>query len=152
MIPSKDDIQKKMNDFRGNLKLLNLSVPNEIERLLNADRSYLKSTPREELCIDSIKLAQYSLYLKSEANRLKSNISWCEANINSIIGREVQNVDAYGVKEKSLIITRNDPVARDLEGIRTLCQTQLHSIDELDRKVDFLSSCFKNLAFERRSG
>lgn len=151
MIPTKAEIQERMAEFKSGLKLVNLSAPSEIESILSSSRDYLKNTCSEDLCVDSIRLAQYSLYLKSEINRLKSNISWCDANINSIIGRELQNTHGYGVKEKSLIIIRNDPVANDLGGIKSLCEVQLISVEDLDRKVDFLSSCIKNLAFERRS-
>jgi len=150
MIPTKAEIQEKMSEFKTGLKLINLSIPSEVETLLSASRDYLKNMSSEELCIDSIRLAQYSLYLKSEINRLKSNITWCNANINSILGRELENTNGYGFTEKSLIIIRSDPVARDLEGIKSLCETQFVAIEDLDRKVDFLSSCVKNLAFERR--
>ena len=151
MIPSKTEIQEKMAEFKQGLKLVNLKIPSEIEAILSASREYLKTSSREELCVDSVRLAQYSLYLKSELNRLKSNVSWCNANINSIVGREIPNTHGYGVKEKSLVIVRSDPVARDLEGIKTLCETQMVSLEDLDRKIDFMSSCMKNLAFERRN-
>jgi len=151
MIPTKAEIQEKMAEFKRGLKLVNLQIPSEIESILSHGREYLKKTPREDLCVDSVRLAQYSLYLRSEMNRLKSNVYWCEANINSIIGRETNNTEGYGLKEKSLVIIRNDPVARDLEGIKTLCETQLISLEDLDRKVDFISSCMKNLSFERRT-
>ena len=150
MLPTKSEIQQKMAEFRGGLKISSLKIPSEIEGILSASRDKLKNSPREDLCIDAIRLSQYTIYLKSELNRLKSNMSWCNANINSIIGRETLNTEGYGLKEKSLVITRNDPVAKELEGIRTLCETQILAIDDLDRKVDFMASCIKNLAFERR--
>jgi hypothetical protein len=150
MLPTKAEIQQKMSEFRGELKISALKIPSEIEEILSASREKLKNSPREDLCIDAIRLSQYGLYLKSESNRLKSNMSWCNANINSIVGRETLNTEGYGLKEKSLVIIRNDPVARDLEGIRSLCEVQILAIDDLDRKVDFMSSCIKNLAFERR--
>tara|TARA_Y100000296_G_scaffold49447_1_gene56662 strand:- start:28 stop:495 length:468 start_codon:yes stop_codon:yes gene_type:complete len=143
----KNDIRKKMIDFKDALKLSSLQIPSEVESLLSMGRDYMKGANKEQLSIDAIRLAQYGLYIKSEINRLKSNISWCNANINSIIGRELPNTNGYGLAEKSLIIKRNDPVAKELESTKSLCETQLSSIEDVDRKIDFLSSCVKNLAF-----
>jgi len=151
MSVDKKEIQEKMAEFRSKVKLLNLKIPDEIETILSLDRSYLSSAPRENLCVDSVRLSQYALYIKSESNRLKANISWCQANIDSIIGREINNTEGYGIKEKSLIIVRNDPVARELESIKSVCETQLNSIDDIDRKIEFMANTLKNLSFERRS-
>jgi hypothetical protein len=143
----KAEIRQKMEGFRDALKISSLQIPSEVETLLSMSRDYMKNSSKEEVAIDAIRLAQYGLYIKSEINRLKSNISWCNANINSILGRELPNTNGYGLAEKSLIIKRNDPVAKELEKTKTLCETQLSSIEDLDRKIDFLSSCVKNLGF-----
>jgi hypothetical protein len=102
------------------------------------------------LAIDAIRLAQYGLYIKTEANRLRANISWCDANINSIIGRELPNTEGYGLAEKSLVIKRNDIHAKELDSVKSFCEVQLKSIEDIDRKIEFMSSCLKNLAFEKR--
>lgn len=138
-----------MASFKANMRLLNLKVPDEVESVLHRDRSYMSGASAEDLYIDSARLSQYSLYVKNEFNRLKANISWCDANINSILGRELQNTEGYGIKEKSLIIIRNDPVAKELQSIKDTCETQLMSIEDIDRKIEFMSSSLKNLAFEK---
>jgi len=102
------------------------------------------------LAIDCIRLSQYGLYIKTEANRLKANISWCDANINSIVGRELPNTNGYGIAEKSLIIKRNDSIAKELESIKTLCEVQLRTIEDIDKKIEFMASSIKNLCFEKR--
>ena len=114
-------------------------------------REYFKASSKEDLCFDAIKLSQFSLFIKNEANRLKANIAWSEANINSILGRELSNTQGYGFIEKSLIIKRNDATARELDSITTTCDVQLKSIEDTDKKIEFMASCIKNLAFDRRS-
>lgn len=146
----KQKIQRKMAEFRDKFKLSSVIVPPEIDKLLSLSREYLKSAARDELSIDAIRLSQYGLYIKTEANRLRANISWCDANINSIIGRELKNTEGYGLAEKSLVIKRNDIHAKELESVRSLCEVQLKSIEDIDRKIEFMASCLKNLAFEKR--
>jgi hypothetical protein len=146
----KKEIQQKMAEFRDKFKLSSIMVPPEVDKLLSLSREYLKSAPRDELAIDAIRLAQYGLYIKTEANRLRANISWCDANINSIIGRELPNTEGYGLAEKSLIIKRNDIHAKELDSVKSFCEVQLKSIEDIDRKIEFMSSCLKNLAFEKR--
>ena len=119
-------------------------------RSVSQSRYKMRSASREDLAIDSIRLSQYGLYIKTESNRLKSNIAWCDANINSIIGRELPNTDGYGIAEKSLIIKRNDPVAKELESIKSLCEVQLRTIEDVDKKIEFMASSIKNLCFEKR--
>jgi hypothetical protein len=146
----RSEIQKKMAEFRDHFKFAAIMVPPEVDRLLGMTRDYLKSANREDLAIDCIRLSQYGLYIKTEANRLRSNISWCDANINSIGGRELPNTNGYGIAEKSLVIKRNDPVAKQLESIKTLCEVQLKTIEDIDKKIEFMASSIKNLCFEKR--
>lgn len=146
----RSEIQKKMAEFRDRFKFAAVMVPPEVDRLLGMTRDYLKSANREDLAIDCIRLSQYGLYIKTEANRLKANISWCDANINSIVGRELPNTNGYGIAEKSLIIKRNDSIAKELESIKTLCEVQLRTIEDIDKKIEFMASSIKNLCFEKR--
>lgn len=148
---NKQDIQEKMAGFREKFKLSSIVAPPEIEKILTASREYFKASSKEDLCYDAIKLSQFSLFIRNEANRLRANIAWCDANINSILGRELSNTQGYGFIEKSLIIKRNDITARELDGIKTTCDVQLKSIEDTDKKIEFMASCIKNLVFDRRN-
>lgn len=146
---SKDDMMKQMEEFKTKIKMVNMKPPEEIELLLSMTRDEMKIKDKQELSIDAARIAQYALFLAMQSNRLKSNIGWCNANLDSIIGRELNNVTGYGLKEKTLVITRSDPIAQEMTNIKTLCETQLATILDLDRKIEYYSTTIKNLTFTK---
>jgi hypothetical protein len=81
---------------------------------------------------------------------MKSARDWCEANIDSIIGREISNTNGYGLGEKSLIIKRNDPVAKELESAKIQFASKVTMLEDIDRKIEFLANSMKSLAIEKR--
>jgi hypothetical protein len=129
---------------------LNFTVPEEIDTIINLSRQQLKSIGGEELSINCIRLAQYALFIKTEINKMKSARDWCEANIDSIIGREISNTNGYGLGEKSLIIKRNDPVAKELESAKIQFASKVTMLEDIDRKIEFLANSMKSLAIEKR--
>lgn len=146
----KNKIVDKINQMQGSVSL-NFTVPEEIDSIINLTRAQLKSMGGEELSINCIRLSQYALFIKTEVNKMKSARDWCEANIESIVGREVSNTNGYGIGEKSLIIKRNDPVARELESARTQFAYKLTMLEDIDRKIEFLANSMKSLAIEKRT-
>ena len=106
-VVSKSKIEEKIKELQD-LHPIKINCPEEIDEILNLNRYQLKTTATDDLYINAIKLAQYSLYIKRDINKAKAVLSWCEANINSIIGRELNNTNGYGLGEKSLIIKRSD--------------------------------------------
>lgn len=147
--PVKGKILEKINQMQGSVNL-NFTVPEEIDSIINLNRAQLKSISGEELSINCIRLAQYALFVKTEINKMKSARDWCEANIDSIVGRELNNTHGYGLGEKSLIIKRNDPVAKELEGARIQFSSKLTMLEDIDRKIEFLANSMKSLAIEKR--
>lgn len=147
--PVKGKILEKINQMQGSVNL-NFTVPEEIDSIINLNRSQLKSISGEELSINCIRLAQYALFVKTEINKMKSARDWCEANIDSIVGRELNNTNGYGLGEKSLIIKRNDPVARELEATKIQFSSKLTMLEDIDRKIEFLANSMKSLAIEKR--
>lgn len=145
----KTRIIDKINAIQSGVKL-NFTVPEEIDNIINLNRSQLKAMSGEELSINTIRLAQYALFIKTEINKIKSSEDWCQANIDSIIGRELSNTTGYGLAEKSLIIKRNDPVAKELEQTRLTFSTRLLMLEDIDRKIEFLANSLKSLAIEKR--
>lgn len=147
--PVKGKILEKINQMQGSVSL-NFTVPEEIDSIINLNRAQLKSISGEELSINCIRLAQYALFVKTEINKMKSARDWCEANIDSIVGRELNNTNGYGLGEKSLIIKRNDPVARELEATKIQFSSKLTILEDIDRKIEFLANSMKSLAIEKR--
>ena len=145
----KTKIIDKIHDMQGSVKL-NFTVPEEIDNIINLNRSQLKALASEELSINCIRLAQYALFIKTEINKIRSAEEWCQANIDSILGREVSNTNGYGLAEKSLIIKRNDPVAKELEQARLQFSTKLRMLEDIDRKIEFLANSHKSLSIEKR--
>jgi hypothetical protein len=145
----KETMAKEMAEFRKKINFVDLKAPEEIELLLSMTRDEMKLKSKQELSIDSARIAQYALYMSIQSNRLKSNLAWCNSNLDSIIGRELNNVQGYGLKEKSLIIIRNDPVATEVFRLKTLYETQYASIEDLDRKIEYYSTTLKNLTFSK---
>jgi len=145
----RNKIVEKINEMQGSVKL-NFTVPEEIDNIINLSRGELKSMVGEELSINCIRLAQYALFVKTEINKMKSARDWCEANIESIVGRELSNTNGYGLGEKSLIIKRNDPIAKELEGVRLQFSSKLTMLEDIDRKIEFLANSMKSLAIEKR--
>lgn len=142
-------IAERINEIQGNVKL-NFTVPEEIDSIINLTRSQLKSMGGEELSINCIRLSQYALFIKTEINKIKSAESWCEANLDSIVGREIPNTNGYGLAEKSLVIKRSDPVAKELEQARLQFTSRKLLLDDIDRKIEFLANSMKSLAIEKR--
>ncbi len=140
---------KQMEEFKAKIGLVAMKPPEEIELLLSMTRDEMKLKDKQELSIDASRIAQYALFLAMQSNRLKSNITWCNANLDSIIGRELNNTQGYGLKEKTLVIIRNDSVAQEMSSIKTLCETQLATILDLDRKIEYYSTTLKNLTFTK---
>ena len=145
----KNKILEKINQMQGTVSL-NFTVPEEIDTIINLSRQQLKSIGGEELSINCIRLAQYTLFIKTEINKMKSARDWCEANIDSIIGREISNTNGYGLGEKSLIIKRNDPVAKELESAKIQFASKVTMLEDIDRKIEFLANSMKSLAIEKR--
>jgi|694.fasta_scaffold38267_4 hypothetical protein len=145
----KNKILEKINQMQGTVSL-NFTVPEEIDTIINLSRQQLKSIGGEELSINCIRLAQYALFIKTEINKMKSARDWCEANIDSIIGREISNTNGYGLGEKSLIIKRNDPVAKELESAKIQFASKVTMLEDIDRKIEFLANSMKSLAIEKR--
>jgi len=145
----KSRIIDKINEMQGAVKL-NFTVPEEIDNIINLSRGDLKNMAGEELSINCIRLAQYALFIKTEINKVKSAHNWCEANIDSIVGREAANTTGYGIGEKTLIIKRNDPVAKELEAARIQFASRLTMLEDIDRKIEFLANSMKSLAIEKR--
>jgi len=146
---AKSKILEKINELQSS-EIVSIKEPSEIVEILNLDRMALKGLSSEDLLINSIKLSQYAIYIKSKINKIKAIVSWCDANINSIIGRELQNTNGYGLSEKSLIIKRNDSVAKELESIKVNLLISSIQIEDIDRKIEFMSNAIKSLATERR--
>lgn len=142
-------ILEKINEIQGTVNL-NFTVPEEIDNIIALNRAQLKSIGGEELSINCIRLSQYALFIKTEVNKIRSSEEWCKANIESIIGREINNTNGYGLAEKSLIIKRNDPVAKELESVRLQFSTRLRILEDIDRKIEFLANSMKSLAIEKR--
>lgn len=145
----KNRIIDKITEMQGSVRL-NFTVPEEIDNIINLSRGELKSMAGEELSINCIRLAQYALFIKTEVNKMRSAHNWCEANIDSIIGREAANTTGYGIGEKTLIIKRNDPVAKELESTRIQFASRLTMLEDIDRKIEFLANAMKSLAIEKR--
>lgn len=144
---SNNKIQDEVKNFKDALLISSLKIPEQIEELLNMSRADMLAKDKQTLLIDAAILARYAMNLRSEVGKLRARISWCQANIDSIIGREIPNVTGYGYNEKAKQIIRNDTTARKLDQSRMLYQSQLDSIEELDRKVEFFANCIKNIAF-----
>ena len=145
----KSKILDKINQLQGTVKM-DFTVPEEIDNIINLSRGELKDSSGEDLSINCVRLAQYALFIKTEINKMKSARDWCEANINSIIGREANNTNGYGIGEKSLIIKRNDPVAKELEATRIHFSSKVSLLEDIDRKIEFLANSMKSLAIEKR--
>lgn len=146
---AKTKLMEKINELQST-EVLSIKEPEEISEILNLNKSQLKSLSAEDLLINAIKLSQYAIYVKAKINKIKSIVSWCDANINSIIGRELQNTNGYGLNEKSLIIKRNDNVAKELENVKVNLMVSATQIEDIDRKVEFMSNAIKALASEKR--
>jgi hypothetical protein len=146
---SKSKILDKISELQS-ADILNIKEPDEIVKILNLNHSELKAQTSEDLLINAIKLSQYSIYIKSKINKLKSIINWCDANISSIIGRELPNTSGYGLSEKSLVIKRNDPVAKELESVKVNLNITANQIEDIDRKIEFMANSIKALAADRR--
>jgi hypothetical protein len=52
--------------------------------------------------------------------------------------------------EKSLIIKRNDPVAKELESAKIQFASKVTMLEDIDRKIEFLANSMKSLAIEKR--
>jgi len=141
-------IKQDLAIFKNKINFPDIKVPDDIQNIINCTRQQLKTLDKEELCIYQIKLSQYSLYIKIQMNQLKANVDWCEANINSIIGREIKNCEGlYGFKEKEVYLKRNDQHAKALEEERLSNKAKITIIEDLDKKIEFLSNSMKNLLF-----
>lgn len=148
-ILTQDEIIQYIKDFKLHIKFPDINIPEEIGEILNYTRAQLKMRDKQDLSLDGIQLAQYSIYLKSEINKYQAIISWCNSNIDSIIGRELPNTQGYGYIEKSTLIKRNDATAFKLCGIKTLCECKLLSIDDMDKKFQFMIGCMKSLVYNQ---
>jgi hypothetical protein len=106
----------------------------------------MKNKDKEELSIDTARISQYALHLKIQTNKLEAILSWCDSNINSILGKELPNFQGW-YQEKMLIVKASNQHIKELEVIRTSTQAQLNSIKDLDKKIEFYASTIKNLLF-----
>ena len=146
---SKEEIQQEIEKFKKEINLPEIRIPEEISVILNFSRQELKIRNKEDLAIDIIRLAQYSIYLKLQLNRYRAVTNWCDANINSIVGRELQNTNGYGYIEKSTIIKRNDKDANNLVNIKVFAETKIHTLEDVDRKLEFMAQSMKGLIFQK---
>jgi hypothetical protein len=146
---TKEEIAEAVASFKDDIELPEISIPYEINDILSYTRQQLKSKTKEDLAIAGVQLSQYGMYIKIQMNRLKSTILWCNANIDSIVGRELPATQGYGIKEKSLIIVRNDKDANQLMRLRVFAETKLQSVEDLDKKLEFMAQSIKTLTFNK---
>ncbi len=135
-----------MKKFRENIVFPDIKAPEEIVLLLSMTREEMKNKDKEELSIDTARISQYALHLKIQTNKLEAILSWCDSNINSILGKELPNFQGW-YQEKMLIVKASNQHIKELEVIRTSTQAQLNSIKDLDKKIEFYASTIKNLLF-----
>lgn len=150
MLVSKDELKSKLDEFKANIKFPELSPPEEIQELLLLSREDFKKRGIDTLAIDSIRLSQYCLFLQIQKNKLKTGIDWCDLNLNSILGRDLPNAKGYGFQEKSLVIFKNDNTAKELIMLKNEWESKLTSIQDIDKKIEFMINSIKNLYFVKR--
>jgi DNA repair exonuclease SbcCD nuclease subunit len=150
-ILSKESIEKSIRELKVDLKIDSLEIPSEIDALLKISRRELKTKDVEELSIDYVRLTQYAIYVRQQMNKINSVIAWCESNIESIVGREANNTQGYGIAEKRMIICRNDIHAKKFFEVSSLYKAKKESISELDSNIHAMSQAIKNLTFVRRA-
>lgn len=144
----KDEFEQGLDQFQSVLNLPVSPPSEEVQTLLSCSRGELKRRSREDLAIDAVLLAQYSLYIKRQYNELSARVLWCDTNIKSIVGREINNLEnLYGWQEKYAHIARNDPHAKQLVDMKLTLESRKQVLEELDKKLDFVSQCIRNLTY-----
>ena len=147
MIPGIDEVASKLQEFYKEVTFPSITAPKEIQELLNVSREDIRNKDKEELSIDAVVLSQYAMYITIQMNKLRAKLSWCDFQIDSIIGRELSNTSGYGFQEKSLIIKRNDEVARSVEQVRSLLLIKLATLKDLDEKIKDISKAILSLQY-----
>lgn len=147
---NKQELEQTLSDFKIDIKLIKISVPEEVNLILNLTRKDLFNRSSEELAVDAIQLAQYSASIHNEKNKCEAVKVWAEANLKSIIGRELENYTGYGYQEKSVKISRNDEQAHAFFKLIATMESKIASIAEIDKKIDFIVSSIKNLCFVKK--
>lgn len=146
---TKEEIEKHIEKFRSTVHVPEIVVPANIENILNQTRQQLSAKSREDIGYDMFELSQYAFYITMAYNKLKTTLAWCEGNLRSIIGRELDNTSGYGYNEKSLKIIRNDPNASKIDQIKILTEVKINSIENIERRIEFMSQSLRNILFSK---
>lgn len=142
-----EELKKQLDEFVSKMHLPTIECPKEIDVVIGITKNDIMNLSREKLAEYGIVLAQYSLYIQRQRNIINGKIAWCDAQINSIFGRELSNVQGYGFQEKSLKILRSDINASRLNEAKTLLNIKAIQIEDIDKKIDYLSKSINNLSY-----
>lgn len=146
-----DEAKQNIEIFKSEIYFPSIKVNASIHDLIKDCESVntLRGLSSEELLNMAVVLANYSLFLLTEENRLKSFRNWCESNIKYIVGQNLQNAPGYGFTEKDIYIRANDTIAQELDSQKLLIEAKLDIIHFLSQKIQNLSEILKNLAYEK---
>lgn len=146
-----NEVRENLDIFKGEISLPKLESPDKIESILQDLSNHMALKRLDPIALNeyAVLLGIYSTYLTMEMNRYITQRNWCDANLQHIIGRELDNVEGYGYQEKSHKIVSLHPEASKLDEKKLLIQTKIDYISGIAQKLQFMCDMLKNLAYSK---
>lgn len=137
--------------FKAEIRYPDIKPSADVQRFLeqSSDLNFLKGLNSLELTEYAVVLANYSIFITTQENRLKTYINYLESQIKTIVGKNVSNAAGYGFAEKDCYIRANETHAIALEEMKIKEEVKLGHLYFLSQKLQFLAECLKNYAYEK---
>lgn len=141
--------QSELDEFEDKLAIPR-TCPMEIENrskvVLNMPPAVLRGLTKEQCCEDAYVLQQFGFYLQKAANREQSTITMADSALRRVVGKHIDQVQGYGLVEKTMKVVRQNEVADKFDKMKTDAQARLDRISYLSQKAEGMSKTLMCLA------
>lgn len=153
-------LEKRIAEVDNNLELYlnSLGVSenkkikiDEIKEYLEMDRHELKKLSETDCLEIAYRLAQLSLEIQREHNRLTAKSKWAESQIKKLIADKVGGFKGYSYEERFHAAVKENDVASKLNVMVIDFNLKANSITFIANEIKNLANILQNLQREKRN-
>lgn len=139
-----DSVNRVLDEYEKSFKI-NFVQNDEVEEYLQMNKAQLESLTPVQCHEIAACLSNYLMYLQKELNRQTAIFNWANSNLNTIIGRHLQEYDDFKYEAKVLQIINEYDSAKKLDDLKQAVQLRMDTLSYLPQRIEFFIKTLNNL-------
>lgn len=139
-----DQVNKVLDEYEKSFKI-NFVNNDEIDEYLQIKKSQLEALTPIQCHEIAVCLSNHLMYLQKELNRQTAIFNWANSNLNTIIGRHLNDYDDFKYEAKVLRIISEYDTAKKLDELKQAVQLRVDTLSYLPQRIEFFIKTLNNL-------